>query len=89
MWTHPKHVTPQFSLCERNVYGNRSSIGTLAVVEAWHLHNEGVELLYRMYKLMHADTLGLLENVGEVKPLLLSCVDGKHDEKVEHHAILK
>jgi hypothetical protein len=69
-WTHSKHVTPQFSLHERNIHGNRSGIGTWAVVEAWHLCNVGIELLYTTYKLTHADMLGLLEHVGEVS---LSC----------------
>jgi hypothetical protein len=74
-WTHPKHVTPQISLCEWNVFRNRSGVGTWAVVEAWHLRNVGVELLYMTYKLTHADTLGLLEHIGEIKPLLLSRID--------------
>ena len=45
-WTHPKNVTPQFTLGEWNVCWNCSGIGTWAVVEAWHLQDVGIELLY-------------------------------------------
>jgi hypothetical protein len=88
-WRHLKHVTPQFSLHERNICSSCNGIGTWAVVEAWHLRYVGIELLYTTYKLMHADMLGLLEHVGEVKLLLLSRVDGKHGEKEEHDATFK
>jgi hypothetical protein len=88
-WTHPENMTPQFSLGEQNVHWNRSGIVTWAVAEAWHLHNVDIELLHTMHKLMHADTLGLLEHVHDVILLLLSRVDGKHGENVEHHAIFK
>ncbi len=87
--THSENVTPQFSLGEQNVCRNGLGIGTWAVVEAWQLHNVGVELLHTMHKLMHADALGLLEHVCDVILLLLSRVDWKHGEKVEQHAIIK
>ncbi len=90
--THPKHVTPQFSLQEWSVCGLGSGIGTRDVgdvVEAWHLHGVGVELLYMMYKLRHTNTLGLLVQVSEIILLLLSHVDGEHSEKVKHHTIFK
>ncbi len=60
-----------------------------AVVEAWHLGNVGIELLYRMYKLMYVDVLGLLEYIGDVVLFLLSCVDGKRSEKVKHDTVFK
>jgi hypothetical protein len=82
-------VTPQFSLGEQNVCQNGCSIGTWAVVEAWHLHNVGIELLHMMHKLMHADVLGFLEHICDIVLLLLGRVDGKHGEKVEQHAIFK
>ncbi len=88
-WIHPKNVSPQFSLGEQNVHRNHSGIGTWAVVEAWLLCNVGIELLHTMHKLMHADMLGLLENICETILLLLSRVDGKHGEKVKQHAIFK
>jgi hypothetical protein len=59
------------------------------VVPAWQLRNVGVELLYALYKLMYANLLGLLECVGKVVLLLLSCIVGKHGEKVEHHEVNK
>ncbi len=37
-----------------------------AVVEAWHLGNVGVELLYTMYKVMYVDALGLLKYIGDI-----------------------
>jgi hypothetical protein len=53
------------------------------------MHNVGVELFYTLHKLMHADTLGFLEHVHDVVLLLLSCIIGKHSEKVEHHAVIE
>ncbi len=83
--THPKHVNPHLSLQERNVL----RLGGGAVVEAQHLCDVGLELLYTTYKSTHADTLGLLEHVGEIILLLLSCVDGERGEKVDQHANFK
>jgi hypothetical protein len=58
-WAHLKNVTAQFSLREWNILRLRSGVGTWAVVEAWHLHNVKVEMLYTLYKLTYTDTLGL------------------------------
>ncbi len=88
-WTHPENVTPQFSLGEWNVCWNHSGICTWAVVEAWHLSNVGIELLYITLKLMHTNTLGLIEHACDVILPLLSRVDGKHGKKVEQHTIFK
>jgi hypothetical protein len=60
-----------------------------AVVEAWHLGNVGTELLYTTYKLMYVDALGLLKYIGDIVLFLLSCIDGKHSEKVKHDAVVK
>jgi hypothetical protein len=59
------------------------------VVEAWHLGNVGIELLYTTYKLMYVDALGLLKYISDIVLFLLSCVDGKRSEKVKHDAVLK
>ena len=42
----------------------------------------GIELLYTTYKLTCVDALGLLKYIGDIVPLLLSCVDGERSEKV-------
>jgi hypothetical protein len=49
-----------------------------AVVEAWHLGNVGIELLYMMYKLMYVDALALLKYIGDIVLFLLCCVDGEN-----------
>jgi hypothetical protein len=59
-----------------------------AVVEAWHLGDVGIELLYRTYELTYVDALGLLKYIRDVVLFLLSSVDGKHSEKVKHDAIV-
>ncbi len=66
-----------------------AGIGVGAVVEAWHLSNVGIELLYTTYKLMHVDVLWFLKYIRNVVLFLLSRVDQKHGEKVKHHAIVK
>jgi hypothetical protein len=53
------------------------------------MRNVGIELLYVLYKLAYANPLGLLEHVGKVVVLLLTCVLGKHSEKVEHGAVIE
>ncbi len=58
-----------------------------AVVEAGHLRDVGIELLYSTYKLTYADALGLLKYIRDVVLFLLSPVDRKCGEKVKHHAI--
>ncbi len=60
-----------------------------AVVEARHLGNVGVELLYTTYKLPYIDALGLLKYIGDIVLFLLSCVDGERSEKVKHDAVVK
>jgi hypothetical protein len=60
-----------------------------AVIEAWHLGNVGVELLYMTYKLTYVDLLGLLKYIGDIVLFLLSCIDGKHSEKMKHDAVVK
>ncbi len=42
-----------------------------AVVEAQHLSNVGIELLYSMYKLTYVNALGLLKYIGDVALFLL------------------
>ncbi len=87
--THPENVTPQISLGERNVCRCHSGDVARAVVPAGQLRNVGVELLYALYKLACANPLGLFEHVGKVVLLLLSCVVGKHSEKVEHDTVIE
>jgi hypothetical protein len=41
-----------------------------AVVEAWHLGNVDVELLYTMHKLTYIDALGLLKNIDSYGDIL-------------------
>ncbi len=60
-----------------------------AVVEARHLGDVGIELLYTMYELMQVDALGLLKYVLDVVLFLLSCVDGKCSEKVKPGAVVQ
>jgi hypothetical protein len=63
-WAHLEHVTPQFSLRKQNVLGLvGTGVGTWGVVEAWHLHDVGIELIYTMHKLMHANMLGFLSTL--------------------------
>jgi hypothetical protein len=42
-----------------------------------------------LHKLMHADTLGFLEDICDVLPLLLSRVVGEHGEKMEFPAVVE
>jgi hypothetical protein len=58
---HTQHMSPQLSFCEWDVFGLGAGIRIGAVVEARHLGDVGIELLYTMYKMMHVDTLGLLK----------------------------
>ncbi len=60
-----------------------------AVVEAWHLGDVGIELLYTAYKLMYIDGLGLLKYIDDIVLFLLSCIDGKQIEKVKHDTVAK
>ncbi len=88
-WTHPENKTHQVRLGEHNICRSSLGIDTWAVVKAWLLHNVGVELLYRMHKLMHAEALGLLGQVCDIVPFLLIRIAGKLGEKMEHHAVIK
>ncbi len=82
--THPENVThQQISLGEWNIHWHHADIVAWAVVPAGQLRNVGVELLYVLYKLAYANPLGLLEHIGKVVLFLLSCVVGKHSEKVK------
>jgi hypothetical protein len=87
--THPENVTCQISLGKWNIRRRHASIVTWAVVPAGQLCNVGIELLYALYKLAYANSLGLLEHVGKVVVFLLSCIVWKHSEKVEHNAFVK
>jgi hypothetical protein len=89
MLTHPKNMTRQISLGEWYICWYPARFLTWAVVPAWQLRYLSIEMLYALYKLMYANPMGLLEHVGKVVLLLLSCVGGKHGEKVEHHAFIK
>ncbi len=60
-----------------------------AVVEAQHLSDVGVELLYMPYELAYVDALWLLKYICDIVLFLLSRVDGERGEKVKHHAIVK
>jgi hypothetical protein len=60
-----------------------------AVVEARHLSNVGIELLYTPYELVYIDALWLLKYICDIVLFLLSRVDGECGEKVEHHATVK
>ncbi len=59
-------MAPLLSLCEWGILGLGAGICIGAVVEAWHLGNVGVELLYTMYKVTYVDVLGLLKYIGDV-----------------------
>ncbi len=87
--THPKNVTRQISLGERNILWHHASNVAQAVIPAGQLRDGGVELLYALYKLAYANPLGLLEHIGKVVLFLLSCVVGKHSEKVEHNTFVE
>ncbi len=87
--THPENVTHQISLREWNIRRHHASIVARAVVPAGQLRNVGVELLYALYKLKYANSLGLLEHVGKVVFFLLHCVVQKHSEKVEHNGYVE
>jgi hypothetical protein len=86
---HMQHMSPQLSFCEWDVLRLGAGVCIGAVVEARHLGNVGIELLYTTYKSTHVDVLGLLKYVQDVVLFLLSCIDGKCSEKVKHHAIVK
>jgi hypothetical protein len=60
-----------------------------AVLEARHLRDVGIELLYTPYKLVYDDALWLLKYIHDIVLFLLSCIDGECVEKVKHHAIVK
>jgi hypothetical protein len=60
---HMQHMSPKLSLREQNVLRFGAGIRIGAVVEAQHLCDVGVELLYTPYKLAYADTLGLLKYI--------------------------
>ncbi len=60
-----------------------------AVVEAGHLCDVGIELLYSTYKLTYVDALWLLKYIRDIVLFLLSCIDRERGEKVKHHAIVK
>ena len=62
-WTHTQHMSPYLSLHEWNVLGLGAGIQVWAVVEARHLHDVGIELLYSPYKLMYVDALWLLKYI--------------------------
>ncbi len=87
--THTQHMSPYLSLHERNILGLGAGICVWAVVEAQHLCNVGVELLYTQYELAYVDALGLPKYILDVVLFLLSHIDGKRSEKVKHHKILK
>jgi hypothetical protein len=74
---------------QRDVLGLGAGICIGAVVEAQHLDNVGIELLYMTYKLTYVDALGLLKYIGDVVLFLLCRVDGKRSEQVKHHTIVK
>jgi hypothetical protein len=87
--THPENVTRQISLGEWNIYRHHTSDVAWAVVPAGQLRNVGIELLYALYELSYANPLGLLEHIGKVVLLSLSCVARKHSEKVEHDTVIE
>ncbi len=87
--THPENLTCQISLGEWNICRHHASIVAWAVVPAGQLHDVGVELLYVLYELKYANPLGLLEHVGKVVFLLLSCIVWKHTEMAKHDAVIE
>jgi hypothetical protein len=86
---HPENVTCQISLSEQNICWCHASIVDWAVIPAGQLRNIGIELIYALYKLKYANTLGLLEHVGKVILFLLSCIVRKRSEKVKHNVVIK
>jgi hypothetical protein len=82
-------MAPQLSLREQTVLGLGVDICIETVVEARHLSNVGIELLYSMYKLTYVDALGLLKYIHDVLLFLLCHVDGKHGEQVEQHTFVE
>ncbi len=72
-----------------HVLGLCAGICIEAVVEARHLCNVGVELLYMPYKLAYVDALGFPKYIRDIVLFLLSSIDGKCSEKVRHDAIIK
>jgi hypothetical protein len=46
-------------------------------------------LLYVLYDVVYANPSGLLEHVGKVVLLLLSCVVWKYSEKMKHDAMVE
>ncbi len=86
--TYPAHE-PLAQPRERNVLRLGAGISIGAVVDARHLGDVGIELLYTTYELTYLDTLGFLEYIWDVVLFLLSCVDGKRSEKVKHDAVVK
>ena len=89
MQTHRENATCQISLGERNIHRCHAGDVAWAAVPAGQLRNVGIELLYALYKLVYANPLGLLEHVGKLVLLLLSCIVRRHSEKVEHDAVVK
>jgi hypothetical protein len=87
--THPENVTCQISLGEWNIFWRHASDVVCAAIPAGQLRDIGVELLYTLYKLTYANPLGLLEHVGMVVLLLVSCIVREHSEKVEHNALVE
>jgi hypothetical protein len=89
VWAYSQNVTHQISLNEGHVHGNYGSLHAWAVVPAGQLQDVEVELLHTLRKLMNADTLGFVEHVCDLVPLLLSRTVGEHGEEVEHHTLIK
>jgi hypothetical protein len=77
------------SALAKHAHRNPVGLSTWAVVPASQLRNLGVKLFHMLNELTNADTLGLLEHVCGVVPLLLSHGIGEHGEKVGHHAVIK
>jgi hypothetical protein len=71
------------------IHGNRVGLHTWAVVPAGQLQDVGIELFHTLHKLTNADTLGFLQHVPDVVPLLLCHVVGEHGEKVEHDTVFE
>ncbi len=59
-----------------------------AVLEARHLGNVSIELLYMTYKLTYVDALGLLKYIGAIVLFLLCHVDGERVEQVKHDPVV-
>jgi hypothetical protein len=84
-----QYMAPQLSLREWDILRLGAGICVGAVVEAWHLGNVGIELLYMTYKLTCDDVLGLLKYIGDIVFFLLCCLDGERGEQVKHVAVVK